>query len=75
MKPTVHGPTAWHSSERSENGCDLLYTPVSELGRLWAFKGDCRHELLRATPGTGFAVCRVERVHRRYRHWPTATTY
>eukprot|EP00964_Phaeocystis_antarctica_P081756 scaffold51165_cov49-Phaeocystis_antarctica.AAC.1 len=42
MKPTVHARTAWHSSERSENGCGLLYTPVSELGRLWAFKGDCR---------------------------------
>eukprot|EP00964_Phaeocystis_antarctica_P141456 scaffold106494_cov49-Phaeocystis_antarctica.AAC.1 len=41
MRPTVQPPTAWHSSERSENGCDLLYTPVSELGRLWAFKGDC----------------------------------
>eukprot|EP00964_Phaeocystis_antarctica_P048046 scaffold27822_cov67-Phaeocystis_antarctica.AAC.1 len=47
-RPTVHAPTAWHSSERSENGCELLYTAVSELGRLWAFKGDCRHELLRA---------------------------
>eukprot|EP00964_Phaeocystis_antarctica_P059086 scaffold35069_cov45-Phaeocystis_antarctica.AAC.1 len=42
MRPTVHAPTAWHSSERSENGCALLYTPVSELGRLWAFKGDNR---------------------------------
>eukprot|EP00964_Phaeocystis_antarctica_P095549 scaffold61986_cov37-Phaeocystis_antarctica.AAC.1 len=48
MRPTVYAPTAWHSSERSENGCDLLYTPVSELG----LTGRDRHRVQLSTAQT-----------------------